>query len=255
MVKNTQISVQTITDQHLTDFIRCPYRFYYTHIEKKKHPFGWRQAIQHVVNRVVYSYYQYPLGHRTPAKVLALIEKYWSKLELRMFDNKLQFYMAAAAITDGLMKNLSSDSNVEQPLFLYEKFSLNVKEVDADLSLTFDVAEWENSSFIVKKYLVDADEQMLKLYFHLIVIFSEKVFGIRPERIEVITLMDGQKHIFTPDEYSLENGISYLQLMKNLIEDSQRMTELYNTNECPSCPFLEVCEKDEQTDKKNKYLS
>lgn len=255
MIKGRQISVRTMTDQNLTDFIRCPYKFYYTHIERRKHPFGWRQAVQHVINRVVASYFQLPPKHRTAANILVLIEKYWSQLELRLFEHKLQYYMAAASVTDGLMKHLSSESDIAQPLFLFERFKMNLKELDVDLSLTFDVAEWENASFIVKKFLVDADEQMLKLYHHLTIVFSEKVFGLKPCRIEVITLMDGKKHVFTPNEASLEEGISYLQLMKHMLEDSKHFNDIYNANECPACPFQDVCDRDKQVGTKSKYLS
>ncbi|KON87728.1 hypothetical protein AF332_13385 [Sporosarcina globispora] len=255
MIKYPQVSVRTMTDQNLTDFIRCPYKFYYTHIEKKKHPLGWRQAIQHIINKVVSSYFQLPKNQRTPANVLQLIDQYWGRLELGMFDTKLQYYMAAAAITDGLMTNLSSESDIAQPLFLYEKFKMNLKELDVDLSLTFDVAEWQQDSFIVKKFLVDADVQMLELYCHLTVVFSEKVFGIRPARIEVMTLIDGEKHVFNPDTDSLEAGLNYLQLMKNLLEDTQQFSDMYNVNECPACPFQGVCDRDEKIETKHKFLS
>lgn len=255
MINSPQVSVRTMTDQNLTDFIRCPYRFYYTHIEKKKHPLGWRQAIQHIINKVASSYFQLPQSHRTPANVMMLIDQYWGRLELRMFDSQLQYYMAAAAVTDGLMRNLSSESKIDQPLFLYEKFKINLKELNADLSLTFDVAEWQQDSFSVKKFLVDADKQMLELYCHLTVVFSEKVFGIMPARIEVVTLMDGERHVFNPSKDSLEAGLNYLQMMKTLLEDTKQFSDLYNMNECPACPFQDVCDRDEKNEGKQKYLS
>ncbi|MEH6987675.1 hypothetical protein [Cytobacillus firmus] len=255
MTNSPQVSVRTFTDRNLTDFIRCPYKFYYTHIEKKNHPLGWHQAIQHIINNVVSSYFQLPQSHRTPANVLRLIDQYWGRLEVRMFDSQLQYYMAAAAVTDGLMRNLSSESEITQPLFLYEKFKMNLKELNVDLSLTFDVVEWQQDSFIVKKFLVDAGEQMLELYCHLTVVFSEKVFGIRPARIEVMTLMDGERHVFNPHKDSLEAGLNYLQMMKALIEDTKQFSNMYNMIECPACPFQDVCDRDHKNKGKQKYLS
>jgi hypothetical protein len=248
-------SIKSMTVENLKDFIRCPYKFYYQFIEKKKRPLDWRQMVQQVVNQVVYSYFQLPLDQRHSTNVLSLIERHWSKIPLRLFDSRIHYYLVAAKITDYLMQHLTAETETRPPLFLFEKFKTHIQEMDVDLSLTFDVAEWSSSSFVVKKYLVEANEEMLKLYFLLTVVFSEKVFQKIPERIDVITLLDGKKHTFFPTEENIEEGISYLQLLKHLLSDSASLNRVYNEEECPSCPFQSVCDQDAQKINQNKYLS
>ncbi|SDJ06715.1 PD-(D/E)XK nuclease family protein [Alteribacillus bidgolensis] len=254
-MKNHLISIPTMTEHHLRDFIRCPYKFYYQHVEKKKSPLDWRQRVQYVVNQVVDAYYQLPPEHQRAEKVLELIGQYWEVISPRLFESKVHYYMAAAKVTDHLMQYLTAESKKNPPLFLFEKFKAPIQEIGVDLSLTFDAAEWSCSSFVVKKYLVEADEEMVKLFHYLTTIFSEKAFNRIPKRIEVITLMDGKKHVFFPTHEDVQKGINYLQLIKHLLEDSSRYNGGYNEKECPVCPFQKVCHREERGENRKKYLS
>jgi hypothetical protein len=248
--------MKSMTEENLKDFITCPYKFYYEYIEKKKRPLDWRQMVQHVINQVVYSYFQLPIEQRHSAKVLDLVEQYWGKLRPQIFESRIQYYTVTAKITDYLMQNLTTETDTAAPpLFLYEKFQTHIDELDVDLSLTFDVAEWSSSSFVVKKYLVEANAEMLKLYFYLTIVFSEKVFQRIPKRIEVVTLLDGKKHLFYPTPENINEGISYLQLMKHLLGESSRFNGVYNEEECPTCPFQKVCNREMQKGTQTKYLS
>ncbi|WP_028392425.1 hypothetical protein [Bacillus cihuensis] len=96
---------------------------------------------------------------------------------------------------------------------------------------------------------------MLKLYYYFIQVFSGKVFQIRPTRIEVITLIAQKKHIFRPTQEKLDEGISYFLLMKHFLEDSANYSEIYNENECPICPFQNVCNRETPKLNPAKYLS
>lgn len=247
--------LHSLTEDYLKDFITCPYKFYYEYYEKKKRPLDWRQIVQHVVNQVVHSYYQLASEHRHTVKVLSLIDQYWSKVSPQIFDSRLQYYMVIAKITDYLMENLTANCKNEPPLFLFERLHTYVGELDVNLSLTFDVAEWSDSSFVIKKYLVESTPEMLTLYYHLSIVFSEKVLKRRPKRIEVVTLMDGKKHTFIPSPGDIDEGLKYLQFMKLLIEDSSSYVKVYNENACPKCPYQAVCDREEKQVTLNKYLS
>lgn len=247
--------LHSLTEEYLKDFITCPYKFYYDYFEKKKRPLDWRQIVQHVVNRVVHSYYQLPVEHRHTVQILTLIDHYWSKVSPQIFESRFQYYMVVAKITDYLMENLTANTKNEPPLFLFERFNTYVDDLDVNLSLTFDVAEWSDSSFIIKKYLVESTPEMLTLYYHLSIVFSEKVLKRRPKRMEVVTLMDGKKHIFIPTSEDIEEGLKYLQFMKYLIEDPSSYSKNYSEKECPICPFQAECERDEKQVPPNKYLS
>ncbi|MBR8644026.1 hypothetical protein KEH51_02765 [[Brevibacterium] frigoritolerans] len=47
-------------------------------------------------------------------------------------------------------------------------------ELGTELSLTFEVAEWSGNSFIIKKYLVDTDEEMNLLFNNMISVFCKR---------------------------------------------------------------------------------
>ncbi|WHZ00812.1 hypothetical protein QNH48_17355 [Neobacillus sp. YX16] len=247
--------IQTITEENLKDFITCPYKFYFEFIEKRKKSINWRQVAQHVVNKVVYSFYQLPAEHRHSGKVLRLIDEYWSKVSPQIFESRIQYYLVIAKITDYLMENITAESKRTPPLFLFEKLNTYIEELEVDLSLTFDVAEWSDSSFVIKKYLVDASPEMLTLYYHLSIVFSEKVLKRTPKRVEVVTLLDGMKHVFTPTKEDLQEGLNYLQVMKYSIEDSSNYFKTNNVNECNICPFLEECDHEAREFTQKKYLS
>lgn len=247
--------LHSLTEEYLKDFITCPYKFYYDYYEKKKRRLDWRQIVQHVVNQVVHSFYQLPAEHRHTLKVLSLTAHYWSKVSPQIFESRIQYYQVIAKITDYLMENLTANSKNVPPLFLFERLNTYVGELEVNLSLTFDVVEWSDSSFVIKKYLVEATPEMLKLYYHLSIVFSEKVLQLRPKRMEIITLMDGKKHIFTPTAEDIEEGLKYLQFIKDLIEDPSRYSKTYNDKECPICPFQAECQREEKLLSSKKYLS
>lgn len=247
--------IQSITEENLKDFITCPYKFYFEFIEKRKKSINWRQVVQHVVNKVVYSFYKLPAEHRDSGKVLRLIDEYWSKVSPQIFESRIQYYLVIAKITDYLMENITTESKRTPPLFLFEKLNTYIEELEVDLSLTFDVAEWSDSSYVIKKYLVDAAPEMLSLYYYLSIVFSEKVLKRTPKRVEVVTLMDGKKHVFKPTPEDLQEGLNYLQVMKYSIEDPSNYFKTSNVHECNLCPFVKDCDYDTQEFNPKKYLS
>ncbi|OLS40117.1 hypothetical protein BTR25_11370 [Bacillus sp. MRMR6] len=244
-----------MTEENLKSFISCPYKFYYETVEKKRRPLDWRQMVQHVVNQVVYSYFKQPAEQRHPMAVLKLVEQYWTKVPLGLFESRTHYYMVVAKITDYLMQYLNREVNTQPPLFLFEKFKTQIEELNIELSLTFDVGEWSSSSFIVKKYLVEASAEMLHLYQLLIVVFSDQVFKKIPEKIEVVTLLDGKKHVFYPSEEKVSEGLYYLQVIKQMMEESTGFQKWSNEEECRSCPFQTACERVEEKFVEKSYFS
>ncbi|WHX98409.1 hypothetical protein [Neobacillus sp. DY30] len=247
--------IQSITEENLKDFISCPYKFYFEFYEKKKRKINWRQVVQHVVNKVVYSFFQLPAEQRHSGKVLMLVDHYWSNVSPQLFESRIHYYLVVAQITDYLIQHIDVESKESPPLFLFEKLTTYIDELDVDLSLTFDVAEWSDSSFVIKKYLVDATPEMLMLYYHLSIVFSEKVLNRTPKRIEVVTLLDGKKHVFTPTAEDLQEGLNYLQVMKYSIEDPANYLKTSNVNECHLCPFVKDCDHEPQEFNSKTFLS
>ncbi|MBV7503649.1 PD-(D/E)XK nuclease family protein [Bacillus sp. sid0103] len=243
-MKSHMKAMKYMTEENLRGFITCPYKFYYEYIEKKKLPKDWRHMVQQVVNHVVFSYFRLPIEQRSAAKILSLVDRYWINISPQIFESRIQYYTVTAKITDYLMQNLTIETDSTPPLFLFEKFKSNIQELDMDISLTIDVAEWSNSSIVVKKYLVEAEPDMLMLYNHLIAVFSKKVLNKIPDRIEVTTLLDGKKHTFFPTSEKIEESIRYLQAMNHFLGNSSSFNEVYNEDDCGTCPFEHVCKRD-----------
>lgn len=238
----TQVTIKTITDYHLESFLRCPYRFYYQHIlSLDSSQVKWRQLVQSIINQVVYSFYQLSPNEQNKLHVLKLLDRYWKNVNPHAFESKVHYYMVLAKTTEQLLKFLVPNTEQHPPLFLYEKMNTYVEELKIDLSLTFELVEWTNKSFMVKKFLIEADEEMVKLYLHLLVVFSVKAFGKLPEKLDIITLLNGKKYTFSPTMSHVEQGIVYLNKMKSILKQPITYLKTNSMAECSSCPFTAKC--------------
>ncbi|MBJ8051491.1 hypothetical protein JDS87_05575 [Bacillus cereus] len=86
-----KISIKTMTDYHLYDFMRCPHKFYFRHIKRREpSSFEWQQLAQMIVNQIINEYYTLPAGQQTKIVLLILIEKYWKKVRISMFASKIE---------------------------------------------------------------------------------------------------------------------------------------------------------------------
>ncbi|MFJ7364426.1 hypothetical protein ACIQWQ_09920 [Peribacillus frigoritolerans] len=237
-----RISIATLTDYHLQDFIRCPYQFYFFYIKgKTATQLNWRKKVQFVVNQVISRYYKLPPICQTAKKVMELIDEYWSAIDVRQFESKIHYYKALANITDHLLQFLTSKKIEYPPVFLYEKCNINIDELGTELSLTFEVAEWSSNSFIIKKYLVDTDEEMNLLFNNMISVFCEKAFGQLPERIEIFSLMEGKIETYIPTKKDVSEGLEYLNIIKNLLQEPSMYMKTDSLTVCKSCSFQKRC--------------
>lgn len=118
-----------MTDYHLYDFMRCPHKFYFRHIKRRKpSSFEWQQIAQMIVNQIINEYYTLPAGQQTKIVLLILIEKYWKKVRINMFASKTEYYIVLAKLTDHLLQFVERDDSQTPPLFLYEKFQKYMEE-------------------------------------------------------------------------------------------------------------------------------
>lgn len=236
------ISLKTLTDYHLETFIRCPYKFYYQFILGKNNGGRtWRQLVQSFVNKTVCEYYRLPFEEQNKLYLLKLIDQNWLPITAGVFENKIHYYTVMAKVTDHLLSFLTEEKTPQPPLFLYEKLKTSVDEISTDISLTFEVGEWSKNSFIIKKYLLDADERLAKLFCYLTIAFSHKAFGVLPERIELLSLIDGKKHVLCPTEHDVAEGIAYLEFMKTHIQNPDDYLRTDSNQECAECPYKRYC--------------
>ena len=150
--ENKQIVEKYVVQDHLESFITCPYQAYYYQLLHENERM-WRQDIQFVINKIVHTYYQLPLGKQTKLTALKLIDHFWHHVRFDLFQSREEYYMVLVKITDHLLQFLSTNSK-QPPLFLYEKLYTNVKSIESQLSITIQLAEWSIKSFSIKKFLL-----------------------------------------------------------------------------------------------------
>ena len=235
------VAVKTLTDYHLEAFLKCPYKFYYQFIQgKRKDENKWREIVQLSVNKVVHEFYKMPLKQRNTLTALKLIQHNWNMIPLQLFEDKAHYYTILAGVTDHLLKSLTENVS-SSPLFLYEKFNIFVEEINIDISLTFEVGEWEKDAFSIKKFLVEADESLVKLFTYLTILFSHKAFSMLPEKIELVSLLDGRNYVFYPTEADIPKALAYLDFLKEHIQKPQDYIKLESARECKDCMFQINC--------------
>ena len=162
-----------------------------------------------------------------------------------MFASKTEYYIVLAKLTDHLLQFVERDDSQTPPLFLYEKFQTYMEELGVHMSLTLEVGEWSTESFVIKKYVVDADEEMLALCQKLMTVFSYKAFGILPRKIEVINLIEGTKYEYIPKQEDITTGMADLSRMKEMLQQPEHYTARHFRSECISCAFRSECQGDE----------
>ncbi|GAM12390.1 hypothetical protein [Mesobacillus selenatarsenatis] len=224
-----------LTDYHLETFLECPYKFYHRFVVGKKiSEYSWREAVQNSVNLIVHQYYSLPTKARSKVTVLRLIQQYWDQIPLHLFQDKAHYYTILAKTTDHLLQSLTSREIKSSPLFLYEQFQTSLDEIN--VSIRFEVGNWSDRSFTVSKYLLEADESMVHLYTYLTILFSNQAFGMLPEKVEVITLLDGKHSQYYPDENDVQLAKAYFNELK---ENISRPKEYFK--DCNECVFEHGC--------------
>ncbi|RSK26594.1 hypothetical protein EJF36_06830 [Bacillus sp. HMF5848] len=254
--RHHQISIKTITDYHLESFIRCPYKFYYQHVlSVPGSQIHWKQVVQYILNKIVQGFYQLPNSEQSKLSILKLIDSYWQHIDIQLFESKIQYYTVLAKTTDYLLQFLTPRKTNEKPLFLYEKLNTYVDELETQLSVTLELGEWSRESFTVKKYLLEADDELVKLYNYLIIVFSKQAFGKLPEKIEIVNLMKGEVYTYTPMIADVTQGMLFLKYIKSQLQDPDDYTKTNSLTECNNCPFTQSCYSDiKKKDKRSKLF-
>lgn len=246
MLNDHLISVKTMSDSHLEQFIRCPYRFYQQELLNQHKHVNWRQAVQFSINNIVKEYFQTPIKNRSITQILKLIDKHWQPIRITMFETKVHYYSVLAKVSDHLIQFLTKEQNHQMPLFLYEKMNVYLDELDMNLCISFEVAEWTENSFTVKKYLLEDDVSFLQAFRNMVIMFSKTAFGKLPEKIEIYSLMNGKSIDYFPQEDDVAKALVDLKLMKNILSDRKSYSKPSQSNECITCPLNKTCHSEDQ---------
>jgi hypothetical protein len=244
-MKHDRVPTLAIKDFLLEEWIRCPYKYYQKNIMgiRVEH-LNWRQMAQYGVNHVINDYYTLPNRDKTELSILKFIERRWTN-KIHIFYSNLHFREVRSQVTGNLIYALLEDrhANSFPPLILFESFKVYVEEIDAYLSMIFQVVKGSNTSYVIKKYIIDEDPDVINLFKHLAVIFCNKAFAKLPETIEIHLLLSGENLVFTPSESEVAAALDYLSLIKQLIDEAVYFTKKGSITECKTCPFQSSCQQ------------
>ncbi len=212
-----KVHIKTLSNDHIEQFIRCPYKFYQQQLLLKKTSIDWKQLVQVTVHQIIKTYYSKPVEYRSTLYVLQLIEKYW-RLKPNMFSSPIHYYDALAKVSDYLLRFLGEKAQVELPLFVFEKYSVYVEEIQSNLSLTIDFAAWTEKSYTVTKIILDDHEEVKNAMKDFIIVFSKQAFKKVPEQIRFYSLLTGETttyHIALDDYKKSHTSTTYCQKCVN----------------------------------------
>ncbi|WP_409341820.1 hypothetical protein [Paenibacillus sp. MBLB4367] len=209
---------EKLLDYEMEQYWQCPDCF------KRKRSNGhscgpsWQHLVQYAVNHAINDYYMLPSEQRTAIGILNSLDKRWTN-KVKSFRSKEHFERVQKIVKHYLVIHLLRDSGGMEPFSLFEKHSVRLPELDAELSMIVQVAEWGTTSFVLKKFIVHDDPNVVRAFLHTAVAICDRAFGRLPERIEVHTLLQGTTYTAVPVEEDVPASLDYLLLMRGLLQD------------------------------------
>ncbi|WP_127498843.1 hypothetical protein [Paenibacillus glycanilyticus] len=238
-----------IEDYKLEELLRCPYRYAKRQgaAPSAKAEVNWVQLAQVAVSQVVNAFFMTPEGERSHFSIPDTLDRWWTN-KLAKFESPEHYWLIRQRLIDGLHSLLASEQSTT-PIILFEQHRVFVPELRVELMQIFQaVLKSDNghpSDYIVRKYLVDEEEEIIALFQHLTAVFCSSAFGRLPYRIEVLSVLSGNRLIVYPDKKSLEKSLDYMKLAVSFMPEASsaagRLRNSKGSAECRRCPFLGEC--------------
>jgi hypothetical protein len=242
-IKGSYISIKTLTDDHLEKFMNCSFKFYYQDILKAvKQQYDWFQITQYVVNQIVKQFFEIHPKTRSLFTLFHLIDWKWRRVGVNVFESKRHYYEVTAKMTDHLLKMLMDHKNLQHPLFLYEKFRVFNEEIGIHLSMVFDVGEWTNQSYVLRKFLVSDKMEVVEAFKHMAIVVSRTAFQKLPEKMEFYSVLSGKVYEYFPTENDYKDSLNYLLLVKEVMKEPSNYIKNSPDRRCASCPLYVDCQ-------------
>lgn len=238
-----------IADYQLEEYLRCPHKYYNKYILRQSTDhLNWRQLVQYAVHHAIHEHYSLPAESRSSRKVQEFIDRHWTNKVYR-FESEHHFHRVKSTVTQNLLLELFPGNVPVPPLMLFENISVWIDELQAEMSMIFQVVHWTKQSFVIQKFLANEDIDVMTAFVHMASVVSRKAFQTMPEQIEIITLMTGEKHVYRPKEEILTSSLDYLRLMYGLFQETTVFKKSGSVHECTACPFISRCrsESDKRT--------
>ncbi|CAM4511603.1 hypothetical protein FHS16_003443 [Paenibacillus endophyticus] len=230
--------VLRVEDYKLEELLRYPERFANNKAGlKRKNDVDWRQMVQYAASHSVNDFYGLPEAARSRASIEASVEQWWTNRNYK-FHSDEHFLQMKQTLKEQLTSFLLGGSCPQTPIIFYEQLTAYVEELDLEISQIFHLVAVDPDGgaddYIVQKLAVDVDEESLSLLFHMTSVFCMSAFGKLPTRIEVLSLLNGKKVVYVPDEASLESSYDYMYLIKSLLPEA----DVFKVNPGSSFQFV-----------------
>jgi hypothetical protein len=225
-------AVVRIEDYRLEELLRSPEQFAKKQSKRKREAdVNWRQMTQFAASHAVNDFYALPFEARTAEAIAASVEHWWTNRNYKFISDE-HYLQTKQTVIEHLQLFLLNGACPDIPIICFEQLTTYVDDLDMELSQIFHtVIEAGNDgegfgSYTVQKFVVDADREALELLFHMTSVFGESAFGRLPARIEALSLLDGKRITFEPDDASLEYSYDYMYLVKTLLPE----TDVFKVN-------------------------
>lgn len=224
------VQIRTLTDDQLVHFLESPSRFYHTYILKKRHPVRWQSLVQSIIHRAFRYHYKKSSSADDTVKFMM---KLFYIIPNTFFDSKIHYYDVVANITQHFVQ-LVQKNDATPPVLFLEPVSVEHEALQMNMKIFVDVMEWTASSFLVKKYIVSANEEQIDLLYKMMLVCLYEAFEKLPEQIKIVSLFDNRVYTFHPSIEDIEQSTDYLRLVKTLMMEPKQ----YSGNHTQEAVYL-----------------
>lgn len=217
-------AVIRMEDYKLEELLRCPERFAKMQSGgQRKVDVSWRQMAQFAACHSVDDYFKLPAQSRTEEAVETAVEHWWTNRHYKFHSNE-HYLQSKHSVISNLTAFLVDEKCCSTPIIVFEQLTAYVEELDMELSQIFHLVSADEaggvSDYIIQKFVADENKDTLDLLYHMTSVFCASAFGKLPSRIEVLSVLNGNRQLFVPNEATLEQSLDYMQLVKSLLPDA-----------------------------------
>lgn len=185
-------------------FIQSPYHVY----DSSTKP-CWKHEVQLMINQVVQHYFQLPKHIQSSISIMKLIDTYRKNLQIEGFESVSHYCLVMAKITDHLLAFLSREAKQIPHFYFYHQ-----QEGVHSFPINIELTEYSSKLYSMKKYLILADDELITCFQLMLSVYSVSVFGKLPDKVQIITLMDGKTYEYSPTMKDLTLAKQYVKDLK-----------------------------------------
>lgn len=175
----------------------------------------WRHEVQLMINQVVQHYFQLPRNIQNSISIMKLIDTYRKNLDIAGFESITHYCVVLAKITDHLLTFLSNEAKQVPQLYFYHHQEEILEEKEFSVSINLELTEYSCKLYSMKKYLLMVDENLITLYQLLMTVYSVNVYGKIPNKVQIVTLLDGKEYEYSPTREDVMLGQQYVKDLRD----------------------------------------